>query len=145
MEASLAPRSRRGLWPTKGRRHRMSTTTRRTPQKRTATRLSTVASVSTTRWQQRWMGRTLIRARSPLMQKSWWGWEEGRSMAGTGLETAWLTPPVLLLSRRFELGAPALARLYAHVRALRRFRWRHWRLFLLQQRFINFDICFLVL
>ena len=31
MEASLAPRSRRGLWPTKGRRHRMSTTTRRTP------------------------------------------------------------------------------------------------------------------
>ena len=61
-------------------------------------------------------------------------------MAGTGLATTRSTRPVLLLSRRFELGAPAQARPYAHGQTLHRAKWQHSGLFWLHPLFLDFYI-----
>ena len=61
-------------------------------------------------------------------------------MGGTGLATAHSTRPLLPLSPRFEQGARAQARPYAHGRTLHSPGWRHSRLFLFYSSFINFYI-----
>ena len=142
--STYIPSPRHGLWPTRVRRRPTSTTIQRTRPRRTTMRLSTAASMSTHRWQGRSMGQSTIRAPRTLMQKSSWGWEKARSTAGAGLAIAHLTRPVLPLPRRFELGAPAQARPYAHGQTLHRPRWRHSGLFLFYPSFIDFWIrlCF---
>jgi len=74
------------------------------------------------------------------MEKSSWGWEEGRSTGGTGLATAQSTRPILGLSPRFEQGARARAWPYAHGRTVHNTRCRHSRLFLFYSSFIDFYI-----
>ena len=75
-----------------------------------------------------------------LMEKWSWGWEEARSMSGSGLATAPSTRPVLPLSPRFEHGAQVPVRRYAHGRTLHGSRWTHSRLFLFYSSFIDFYI-----
>lgn len=70
MVATLSTLSRLMLWPTRERRRRTSTTTRRTRPRRTAIRASIAASVHTQRWQRRFMAKTSIRGRATSMEKS---------------------------------------------------------------------------
>ena len=140
MVVCLAPKSRHTVWPTKERRCPMSHSTRRIRPKCTATQASTVASVGTPRWHKKFVGQSLIRSMSPLMEKPSWGWEEARSMDGTGLATAKSTRRLFLLSRRFELGVPAQVLPYVHGQTLHRLRLRLSRLFLFHPSFLHFYI-----
>src|SRR6185312_10515816 len=121
MVVCLAPKSRHTVWPTKERRHPMSPSTRRIRPKCTATQASIAASVGTPRWHKKFMGRSLMRSMSPLMEKSSWR--------------------LLPLSRRFEPGVPAQALPYAHGQTLHRLRLRLSRLFLFHPSFLHFYIC----
>jgi hypothetical protein len=69
MEGSSATNSWRMLYPTRVKRHPASATTRRTGPRRTATRASILASMSTHRWRGRCTAKSTIRPRRILTLK----------------------------------------------------------------------------
>jgi hypothetical protein len=142
MVASLAISSRHLLCPTRERRPPTLATTRRTGPRHTAMRASTPASVSTHRWQERFMAQNMIPPQRILTQRSSWGSEEVRRKDGTGLPMAQSTRPLLLHFLRSEQGARVRAQPYDLGRTLHAIRYRHSRLFLLCPSLVDYYIRF---
>jgi hypothetical protein len=110
------------------------------PSWHTTIHASTAASASTHRRQGRSMGQSMIRAPRILKETLPWGWEEARSVGGTGLATAYSTRPLLPLSLRSEQSTHAKGHIYAHGQTLHNIGCRHCRLFLFYSSFIVFYI-----
>jgi len=106
------------------------------PPRRTAIPPSTAISPSIQRRPRRSMGRSTIRAPRISKETLSLGWEEARSMAGTGLATASSTRPLLPLSPRSEQATRARGRPYAHGRPVHSTPCRLCRLLLFYSSFI---------